>query len=150
MVAPSTAQAAAALGGKDMQATQTGFQGWQTSRRAAIAVAILVAAVAITIGSLYVTRGRTATSVNATSAQVQVAGGGADAARSTALGLRHVLAVNSDGGPAQAFVQSAGGAAAATAPSAALGMRHVLDENRDGGSAPAAPTVPAAPRFMTR
>ncbi len=49
-----------------MQATQTRYQGRTSTRRAAIAIVILMAAVAITLSALYVAKGRTSSSVSTT------------------------------------------------------------------------------------
>jgi hypothetical protein len=77
MVVPSTAQAAAEHGGTEMQATQTRSQGRPNARRAAIAIAFLVAAVLITLSTLYFATGRTSSAAHTASAQVHVARGGA-------------------------------------------------------------------------
>ena len=56
-----------------MQATQTRIQ--PSVKRAAIAIASLVAAVLITLGALYLATGRTSSAANATQARVQAVSG---------------------------------------------------------------------------
>jgi hypothetical protein len=58
-----------------MQATQTRIQGRPSVKRAAIAIASLVAAVLITLGALYLATGRTSSAANATQARVQAVSG---------------------------------------------------------------------------
>jgi hypothetical protein len=56
-----------------MQATQTRSQGQASARRAAIAIVLLVAAVLITLSTVYLAKGRTSGAAHTASAQVQVA-----------------------------------------------------------------------------
>jgi hypothetical protein len=81
MVVPSTAQAAAEHGGTEMQATQTRSQDRPNARRAAIAIALFVAAVLITLSTLYFAMGRTSGAVHTASTPVQVARGAAGAVK---------------------------------------------------------------------
>jgi hypothetical protein len=83
MVVPSTAQAAAEHGGTEMQATQTRSQDRPNARRAAIAIALFVAAVLITLSTLYFAMGRTSSAAHTASAHAQVVRGGAGGAVKT-------------------------------------------------------------------
>jgi hypothetical protein len=58
-----------------MQATQTRSQGRAFGQRAAIAVAFLVAAVLITLSTLYFATGRTASSAHTAPSRVQAVSG---------------------------------------------------------------------------
>jgi hypothetical protein len=58
-----------------MQATQTRSQGRAFGQRAIIAVAVLVAAVLITLSALYLATGRTASSAHTAPARVQSVSG---------------------------------------------------------------------------
>jgi hypothetical protein len=75
MVVPSTAQAAAEHGGTEMQATQTRSQDRPNARRAAIAIALFVAAVLITLSTLYFAMGRTSSAVHTAPSRVQAVSG---------------------------------------------------------------------------
>jgi hypothetical protein len=81
MVVPSTAQAAEEHGGTEMQATQTRSQDRPNARRAAIAIALFVAAVLITLSTLYFAMGRTSGAAHTASAHAQVVRGAAGAVK---------------------------------------------------------------------
>jgi hypothetical protein len=65
-----------------MQATQTRSQGRAYGQRAITTVAVLVAAVLITLSALYFTAGRTASSAHTAPSRVQAVSGGAVGASS--------------------------------------------------------------------
>jgi hypothetical protein len=64
-----------------MQATQTRSQDRPNARRAAIAIALFVAAVLITLSTLYFAMGRPSSAVHTVSTPVQVARGAAGAVK---------------------------------------------------------------------
>jgi hypothetical protein len=64
-----------------MQATQTRSQDRPSARRVAIAIALFVAAVLITLSTLYFAMGRTSSAVHTASTPVHVARGAAGAVK---------------------------------------------------------------------
>lgn len=121
-----------------MQATQTRNQGWQSANRAAVAIAILVAAVLITLGTLYVTRSRTASPAPTKVAQVQVAGKGTGPSVDTVDGSMPG-GYNAHGSAGYRAVSSGLSGGASSAQSIERQLSHLRDLNRDGGPAVAAP-----------
>jgi hypothetical protein len=121
----------------EMQATQTRSQGRQSINRAAVAIAILVAAALITLGTLYVTRGRTASPAPTKAAHVQVAGTGSGPSvdtvdESTSGGYN----AHAGSGYSAAGLGLSGGAS--SEQSIERQVRNLRDLNRAGGSAAAA------------